>query len=144
MKVLFVTSVLVAALLESHPRHQDAAKSLLEVANGIHSGLISTHSIAELYSVLTRLPIQPRITPSIARQVMQRDVLDLLEGISLTPADYIAVINRLAEQHLSGGIIYDALILQAADKAGAERVLTLNAKDFLRIRPEWEARVSEP
>jgi predicted nucleic acid-binding protein len=60
VKILFDTSVLVAALVESHPVHINAVAALRRVQNAQDMGWIAMHSIAELYSVLTRLPIQPR------------------------------------------------------------------------------------
>ena len=45
---------------------------------------------------------------------------------------------------LSGGVIYDALIARAAEKAGAERLLTLNGADFRRVWPEGESLILVP
>jgi len=144
MKILFDTSVLVAALVESHPVHINAVAALRRVQNGQDMGWIAMHSIAELYSVLTRLPIQPRLTPQNVWQVMQYNVLKLLNIAALSPNDYVIVIQQLVERNLSGGIIYDALLLQSAVNANVERILTLNKKDFLHIAPDWEERLIEP
>ncbi|MEH2407726.1 type II toxin-antitoxin system VapC family toxin [Nostoc sp.] len=57
MKVLFDTSVLVAALTVNHPKHS-VYFSRLKAAKSIEvQGFISTHSLAETYFVITRLPI---------------------------------------------------------------------------------------
>jgi len=45
---------------------------------------------------------------------------------------------------LSGGIIYDALIARAAEKAGAERLLTFNESDFRRVWPEGASILLSP
>jgi predicted nucleic acid-binding protein len=45
---------------------------------------------------------------------------------------------------LSGGVIYDALIAHAAEKVGAERLLTLNGADFRRAWPEGESIIHAP
>ena len=53
-----------------------------------------------------------------------------------TSTDYSAIVKRMAELGLSGGVIYEALIAKAAQKSGADRILTFNADDFRRIWPE--------
>ncbi len=63
MKVLFDTSVLVAAFIANHPEHTDSLPWLQRVQAEKIAGFISAHTIAELYAVLTRLPRQPRISP---------------------------------------------------------------------------------
>jgi predicted nucleic acid-binding protein len=58
MKITFDTSVLVAAAVGCHPRHKEAA-ALLELARSkAHDGFLSTHALAELYSVLTKIPLE--------------------------------------------------------------------------------------
>ena len=61
MKVLFDTSVLVAAFEVSHPRHTACLPWLQQVQEEKIDGYLSTHTFAELYSVLTRLPVRPPI-----------------------------------------------------------------------------------
>ena len=68
MTVLFDTSVLVAAVLRQHPAHPEAAAWLQAVKSEERSGVVAAHSIVELYSVLTRLPLHPRIEPDTARR----------------------------------------------------------------------------
>jgi hypothetical protein len=41
-------------------------------------------------------------------------------------------------------VIYDGLIARAAEKAGAERLLTLNEADFRRVWPESESILLVP
>ncbi len=108
------------------------------------AGLVAAHSVAELYAVLTTLPLRPRITPGIALEVIERDVLGVLEVVPLSGEDYQAVITRMAEMRIVGGITYDALILHAAMKAGAEQVVTLNQADFRRIAPDLADSIVSP
>jgi predicted nucleic acid-binding protein len=54
------------------------------------------------------------------------------------------VLQRLEKLNLVGGAIYDALIAQAALKAKAERLLTLNPSHFLRLGQDVEAVVLVP
>ena len=144
MKVLLDTSVLVAAVVEAHPMHSVALPWLQRAKAKSDSGLVAAHSIAELYSVLTKLPLRPRIAPSVAVEVIERDVLDILEVVPLSGDDYRAVINRLAQMGITGGAIYDALIVHAARAAGAEQIVTLNQTDFQRIAPDLSGRIIAP
>jgi len=106
--------------------------------------IVSSHTLAELYAVLTTLPVSPRITPDIAWRLIQEDILDIAEISALSAADYKTIIRKLKESGLSGGVIYDALICQAAVKAGAETLLTLNSGDFRRIQMAGSVIIGEP
>lgn len=101
MRVLPDTSVLVAAMVESHPAHAQALPWLQKVKDGTHTGLVAAHSLAELYAVLTTLPVQPRIFPTIAQQVIKHNVLSIFEVKCLSDRDYAAVIDHLSGQSVS-------------------------------------------
>ena len=90
------------------------------------------------------MPVRPRITPIVAQQLIEHNVLDILEVISLTAEDYAVVIQQLSDHGISGGATYDALILQAAVKADVHRIITLNVDDFQRISPALADRVISP
>jgi hypothetical protein len=45
---------------------------------------------------------------------------------------------------LSGGIIYDALAVRAAQKSVIDKVLTFNIEDFKRIWPEGIEHIAVP
>ena len=76
MSILLDTSVLVAAMVESHPAHARALPWLQRVQDGTETGLVAAHSLAELYAILTTLPVQPHIPPTVARQLIQHNVLN--------------------------------------------------------------------
>jgi predicted nucleic acid-binding protein len=63
MKVLFDTSALVAAMVEGHPRHEQAWPWLQQAKAGKVQGVVAAHSLAELYAVLTVLPLQDEDLP---------------------------------------------------------------------------------
>lgn len=131
-RVLFDTSVLVATMLEEHPHHSKCFAWLQQVRTEEIKGFISTHSIAELYSVLTRFPRTPRINPGLAQQLI-RENLNKFEKVALTVEDYEATVAKMVSLNLPGGGIFDALIAQAALKAGVDVLLTLNPNDFTRL-----------
>jgi predicted nucleic acid-binding protein len=56
MKVLMDTSVLIAGMLSDHVQHAQAQPWLARAKNGPVEAVVSGHSLAELYSVLTRPP----------------------------------------------------------------------------------------
>jgi predicted nucleic acid-binding protein len=95
MKILFDTSVLVAALVQPHPLH-DRALSWLKKAKAEEFDLIvSSHTIAELYAVLSTLPVSPRITPGLAWRLIHESVEPVASVISLSSSDYFATIKRV-------------------------------------------------
>jgi predicted nucleic acid-binding protein len=143
VRVLFDTSVLIPALVTGHQNHAICLPWLQQAEFHQIDGLISTHSLAELYSVLTRLSIKPR--PSI-QQVEQslQELLNYLEAIALVKTDYQQAIARMSSLNLPGGGIFDALIAQAALKGNADVLLTLNPKDFTRLGEPIGSKVQVP
>jgi predicted nucleic acid-binding protein len=132
MKVLYDTSVLIAALLVGHSSHSGAFKALkLSQTRKVH-GYLSAHSLAELYSVLTRLPKPLQVSADEA-QTLVSDLVQYLEVVPLVAEDYFEAISTMVALKLSGGGIFDALIAQAAVKAEVVRLITLNPKDFIRL-----------
>lgn len=136
MRILFDTSVLIAALVVAHPRHEDAAARLEQVHVGEIDLVICAHAVAELFSTLTSLPLSPRIRPGEARRLIREGVLSRAEIIPLDPEDYGAVIDEAAELGLESGIIYDALHARAARKSAVDRLWTFNVRDFDRVWPD--------
>lgn len=143
MKVLFDTSVLVAAFEVSHPRHGVCLPWLQRVQEKEIDGYLSTHTFAELYSVLTRLPVRPPISPAIAQRLIDEN-LNLFVAIPLTGDDYQQAIACMVRLNLPGGVIFDALIAQAALKAEVDILLTLNPNHFTRLGEDVAQRVQVP
>lgn len=144
MKVLFDTSVLVPALIVNHAKHSVCFSRLKAAESKQIQGFISTHSLAETYSVITRLPIQPRITTQQSFQTIIIDVLQYLEVIPLLSNDYQIAIAQMATLNIPGGGIFDALIAQAALKAEVDVILTLNPNHFTRLRSAIATLVQVP
>ena len=143
-KVFADSSVLVAAILESHPWHARALP-WLQRARGHEVDLwVAAHSLAETYAVLTAYPAKPRVVPLEALNAIEDGVLSTASVVALTAADYTAALRWVAERGLSGGVVYDAIIVQAARKSGADRILTFDVDDFRRVWPEGKDRISAP
>jgi predicted nucleic acid-binding protein len=143
VRTLFDTSVLVAAFEVSHPRHTVCLPWLQQAQTEQIQGLIATHTLAELYSVLTRLPVRPRISPELAQRLITEN-LERFEVIPLTTEDYQMVLAQMVNLNLTGGGIYDALIAQAAVKAEVNTLLTLNPNHFTRLGEDIARLVQVP
>ena len=144
MKVLFDTSLLVAAMVEAHPAHGVALPWLQRAKAKTDTGLIAAHTLAELYAILTRLPVNPRISPALALQLIRSNVLATCTVVALADADYVTVLDHLARLGIAGGAVYDALLLHTAWKAGVDQVVTLNAHDFRRVYPALADKIVAP
>lgn len=135
MVVCLDTSVLVAGLVESHPDHEVSFPWLRRAKEGEVDAAVCAHSVAELYSVLTSLPLSPPVSPRQAARMIRETLLPHVQLHSLPPEGYVDLVDRVSEAYLTGGITYDALIAETARRAGAERIVTLNGRDFARL--EW-------
>lgn len=144
MKIMVDTSCWVAAMVEAHPAHERARTMLERFVSNRNNVLVCAHTLAEVYAVLTRLPLKPRIGPDVARSLIRENIENLAKVIPLDSNDYTAVLNNMAESGLTGGVVYDALIMQAAGKSGVERLFTLNETDFHRIGRHTRVAVVSP
>lgn len=127
------TSVLVAALCEWHEHHAVAAPPL---AAALRSGkaVIAGPVLAEAYAVLTRLPSPHRLSAASARSVLSAN----LEGVRTVVLDgpgYWSCLADAVERHVAGGRTYDAVVVACALRARADRILTLNRRDFEALVP---------
>jgi len=144
MRVLFDTSTLLAALLQHHPAHGSALPWLKQAQDREIEGIVSAHKLAELFSKLTSVPM-PRPVLAVEAEAMLKDGFEKHFWIvHLEATDYFAVIQDLTARSLTGGIIYDALILRAGVKANTDRILTLNPRHFQRIDPTLADRIVDP
>lgn len=130
MKTLLDTSAVLPGLLKNHGKHAASLDWLSKASKSKGKFGISQHTVAELYSVLTGLPLPLRVEPSTAVSLIN----DLaLEVVPLTPSDYRDATARLSASGLSGGVIYDMVHLVAAESFGAEQIVTANPRDFERL-----------
>ncbi len=144
MKVLPDTSVWVAALVESHDDNERAAPWIEKVKQQTVTAVISAHTLAEVYSVLTRAPFRPMLSPAQAYHLMEDNIIGKVEVIALTVDDYSDLIRNLAKTGVAGGAVYDGVIACAAAKAQVDHIVTFNARDFRRVYPSLAASVIIP
>jgi len=130
------TNVIIAGYVRSHNHHAQAFGLLRQVYDGKVSGILLAHGLSEMYSVLTRAPFVPRISPSEAWQLLNDRVLNNFEIVHLTTEEHNGAIRQCAHDGSSGGRIFDALHLQAARKAQCERIYTFNVRHFRQLAPD--------
>ena len=141
MKAFFDTSVLIAAFTETHPHHQPSFRAF--AAADRESSACAAHTMAEVFAVLTRLPVKPPISPQAAVLSIS-EIRSRLTVISLDEEDYFHTLEDAAGLALSGGRIYDALLLRCAEKHGSDVVYTWNLKHFQSIAPQLADRIRTP
>jgi predicted nucleic acid-binding protein len=95
------TSVLVPAVVSSHPDHHTCHESA-----GLVDGAVA-HTLVELYSVLTRLPQPHTVAPSLAARAVRAYARRVIQ---LDPADLAHAIVACSQAGVSGGATYDAMI----------------------------------
>lgn len=144
MKVYVDTNVLVAASVQAHPHHARAFELVSSIKNGAVQGCISTHGLAEFYAVLTRAPFSPRVHSAEVSRFLEDNIVPHFELVTLSADDYKQVLSGSAMAGLVGGIVYDALHLECARKAGCDRIFTFNTKDFRALAPDLTNKISAP
>jgi predicted nucleic acid-binding protein len=145
MKVFCDTNVLVAAFLQGHPHHNTARPVVERVKAGDDQGFVATHSLAETYAVLTRLPGGNQVAPTIAWQLIAENVLKDFTVVSLTSKEYADTLASAARNGVEGGRTYDALLLAAAAKSGADRIYTTNVRHFQSLADDkLRPRIAPP
>jgi hypothetical protein len=103
------TSVVIPYVMQSHPAHLATRRQLAG-----RQVVLTTHSLAESYSVLTRLPGDARSTPTDAATLLAANFPE-----SIAPDADVArrLPDVLAPISIAGGAVYDALVGLAAAAA---------------------------
>jgi predicted nucleic acid-binding protein len=142
MNTFFDSSVLVAAFYGAHVHHDPSLAAISTATK--KTAFCAAHTLAEVYSVMTRLPVRPRIAPSQALLFVE-SIRERLTTVALSEREYYEVIASASERGIAGGKVYDALILRCAEKARAEAIVTWNLADFrLLAGSELAKRIRTP
>jgi predicted nucleic acid-binding protein len=135
MRLYFDTSVLVASVLKAHVHHAAARAAFAEALEAQHRGYMAAHGLAEFYSVLTRMPTAPPVYPGEVWQMIEENILPHFTLVALGSREYRNTLSDSAALGWTGGRIYDALHLRAAQKAGCQCVYTFNVRHFRELAP---------
>lgn len=121
MTAFFDSSVLVAAFYKAHVHHEVSLKAIATASKKTAS--CAAHTLAEVYLVMTRLPVRPRISPEQGLLFVE-SIRERFSIVALSEKEVYEVIVAAAGQGVGGGKVYDAMILRCAEKSKAEAVYT--------------------
>ena len=141
MKQFFDTSVLVAAFFSFHIHHNPSLKRFASAEKS--TSACGIHSLAEVYSAMTRLPVRPPIPPEQALLFLD-EIRTRLTIVTLTPEEYFKTIQSAAAKGYTGGRVYDALLLACADKFQSQAIYTWNLKQFQALSPKLADKIQNP
>lgn len=144
MKVYLDTNIVIADVLDAHSHHASASALMDEIAGRSWIPAVCAHGVSEIYSVVTRLPAQLRLSPAATWQVIEDHILPHFEIVELSMGEQLAVVRDCSRQGLGGGLVHDALHMKAARKAGCERIYTFNVKHFRQVAPDLHDRIMLP
>ncbi len=109
MKGFFDTSVLVPVFYGDHVHHQASLALFIQFDRS--TGCCGAHSLAEVYSTLTRMPGKHRISAEQARLFIA-DIRERLSIVALDGDEYADALEQAASRGIVGGAIYDAMLAQ--------------------------------
>ncbi len=135
MTAVLDTSVLVPALVDQLPNHEQCFSLLASLLEDGNTAACSTHAVAELFAVLTALPVPLRISPAEAELLVTVSVVGRCQLVPLGVEDYVWALRQTAAAGLASGALYDALHIAAARCIGATRLYTYNLRHFRALSP---------
>lgn len=144
MNIFCDTSVLVASSLKTHPHHKAAVAILASVRDRSNRGYISSHALAETFSVLSRMPTTPKLTAEDVLQILENNILPHFTLVAVGAEEYPQMIRDFVQGGFSGGAIYDFVHLRAASKINLDLIQTFNAAEWRHLSPELAPLIKEP
>jgi predicted nucleic acid-binding protein len=135
------TSVLIGAAQTTHVRYEASRKLVSEAQRSTTA--CALHTLAETYASLSGMPRPYKLPPQAALRVIEQ-ARERMQTVTLTEKEYMAAIEAAAGAGLSGGILYDALIMQCARKVSASHIYSWNARHFKLIAPDLASRIYSP
>jgi predicted nucleic acid-binding protein len=141
MKAFFDTSVLVPVFYGDHAHHRASLELFIQFDKS--NGCCGAHSLAEVYSTLTRMPGKHRISGEQA-MLFIGSIRERLAIIALTGDEYADELQASAALGIVGGGIYDAMLAHCATKAKAEAIYTWNGRHYTLCGPDVVGRLRTP
>ena len=141
MKGFLDTSVLVPVFYADHVHHRASIELFIQFDKS--TGCCGAHSLAEVYSTLTRMPGKYRIGGEQAILFIE-SIRERLSIVALNGNEYVSSLKASASIGIVGGATYDALLVACAFKAKAEMIYTWNARHYAPCGSEVVARLRTP
>ena len=118
MRTFFDTNILVYLFDADAGEKKEAASVLFQEETSSGRALLSTQVLQEFYVAVTR-KLQEPLEPDAAQGVVQD--LSCLPIVTINPDNVLSAIGRSRKMVLS---FWDALIIEAALKGGATKIIT--------------------
>jgi predicted nucleic acid-binding protein len=141
MKAFFDTSSLVPVFYGDHVHHNASLSLFIQFKK--NTGCCGAHSLAEVYSTLTRMPGRHRISGEQA-MLFIGNIRERLSIIALTGDEYAGALQKSAGLGIVGGGIYDAMLAHCAVKSKAQVIYTWNVRHYSLCGPEVVRRLRTP
>jgi predicted nucleic acid-binding protein len=141
VKAFFDTSVLVPVFYGDHVHHRLSLDLFIRFAKT--TGCCGAHSLAEVYSTLTRMPGRHRISGEQA-MLFIASIRERLSIVALTGQEYADALEASAARGIVGGAIYDAILAHCAIKAKAETIYTWNERHYSQCGSQVTHRLRNP
>ena len=108
-RLAFDTSAAVPLVVRSHTAHAAVRRHVMG-----RTAVLTAHSLAETYAVLTRLPGDARVSGADAVRLLEAN---FRAAVAAPSAELAALPSLLAPLGIVGGAVYDALVGLAARAA---------------------------
>jgi predicted nucleic acid-binding protein len=141
MKGFFDTSVLVPVFYGDHIHHKASLDLFIKFDKA--TGYCGAHSLAEVYSTLTRMPGKHRVSAEQA-MLFVGSIRERLTIIALDGDEYAEALQALSALGIVGGGIYDAMLAHCAIKAQAETIYSWNGRHYTQCGTEVTRRLRTP
>ena len=141
MKAFFDTSVLVPVFYGDHVHHEASLE--LFIQSDKSRGCCGAHSLAEVFSTLTRMPGKHRISGAQA-MLFIGSIRERLSIVALDGDEYADALEASVARGIVGGGIYDAMLAHCAIKAQVEAIYSWNTRHYAQCGPEVTRRLRTP
>lgn len=135
------TSVLVPVFYGDHERHLPSVTLFKHASPALAA--CGAHTLAEVYSTLTRMPGRHRISSDQAMLFLSQ-LREKLNVVALTSDDYFACLDSNSGKNIVGGTIYDALLAHCALKVDAEQIYFWNTRHYQLLGANVASRLRTP
>lgn len=135
---------MVAVLSEWHVHHERATGEVSRRLSRQERLILAAHSLAEAYSVLTRLPLPLRLTPVQAWRALDTGFVSRAAAVVALDANgYRQLLTASSADGITGGRLFDALIVACAVAGAVDVLLTFNQGHFEALAGD-RVRVAVP